>query len=58
MTPASALTPSSGRASTTASPANTNAPSKLRQGAEPRSEHITGVLESINGIAAGFKNTG
>jgi phosphoenolpyruvate carboxylase len=32
--------------------------SRLRSGAEPRSELLTGVLESINGIASGLKNTG
>jgi phosphoenolpyruvate carboxylase len=31
---------------------------RLRAGAEPRAELLTGVLESINGIAAGLKNTG
>ena len=31
---------------------------RLRSGAEPREELLTGVLESINGIAAGLKNTG
>jgi phosphoenolpyruvate carboxylase len=32
--------------------------SRLRAGAEPRTELLTGVLESINGIASGLKNTG
>jgi phosphoenolpyruvate carboxylase len=31
---------------------------RLRTGAGPRDELITGVLESINGVAAGLKNTG
>jgi phosphoenolpyruvate carboxylase len=31
---------------------------RLRNGSEPRGELLTGVLESINGIAAGLKNTG
>jgi hypothetical protein len=31
---------------------------RLRSGAEPREEMLTAVLESINGIAAGLKNTG
>lgn len=31
---------------------------RLRAGAEPRDELMTGVLESINGIASGLKNTG
>ena len=31
---------------------------RLRSGAEPRDEILTAVLESINGIAAGLKNTG
>ncbi len=31
---------------------------RLRSGAEPRDEILTVVLESINGIAAGLKNTG
>jgi len=31
---------------------------RLRSGAEPREEILTAVLESINGIAAGLKNTG
>ena len=28
------------------------------EGAEPREELLDGVLESINGIASGLKNTG
>jgi phosphoenolpyruvate carboxylase len=32
--------------------------SRLRAGVEPREEHLTGVLESINGVASGLKNTG
>lgn len=31
---------------------------RLRAGTEPRDELMTGVLESINGIASGLKNTG
>jgi phosphoenolpyruvate carboxylase len=31
---------------------------RLRTGAAPRPELLTGVLESINGIASGLKNTG
>ncbi len=31
---------------------------RLRAGDEPREELLTGVLESINGIASGLKNTG
>jgi phosphoenolpyruvate carboxylase len=31
---------------------------RLRHGAEPQDGLLTGVLESINGIAAGLKNTG
>ncbi len=31
---------------------------RLRSGEEPRDEMLTAVLESINGIAAGLKNTG
>jgi phosphoenolpyruvate carboxylase len=31
---------------------------RLRSGVEPREEMLTAVLESINGIAAGLKNTG
>jgi len=31
---------------------------RLRAGIEPRTELLTGVLESINGIASGLKNTG
>lgn len=31
---------------------------RLRGGVEPREELLTGVLESINGIASGLKNTG
>jgi phosphoenolpyruvate carboxylase len=31
---------------------------RLRSGNEPRAEMLTAVLESINGIAAGLKNTG
>ncbi len=31
---------------------------RLREGEGPRDETLTGVLESINGIAAGLKNTG
>jgi phosphoenolpyruvate carboxylase len=31
---------------------------RLRAGQEPREELLTGVLESINGIASGLKNTG
>jgi phosphoenolpyruvate carboxylase len=31
---------------------------RLRAGDEPRQELLTGVLESINGIASGLKNTG
>lgn len=31
---------------------------RLRDGGEPRVELLTGVLESINGIASGLKNTG
>lgn len=31
---------------------------RLRGGAEPRDELLDGVLESINGIASGLKNTG
>ncbi|MFO0902038.1 MAG: phosphoenolpyruvate carboxylase [Pirellulales bacterium] len=31
---------------------------RLRDGVEPREELVTGVLESINGIASGLKNTG
>jgi phosphoenolpyruvate carboxylase len=31
---------------------------RLRDGEGPRDETLTGVLESINGIAAGLKNTG
>jgi phosphoenolpyruvate carboxylase len=31
---------------------------RLRSGAQPRQELLTGVLESINGIASGLKNTG
>ena len=31
---------------------------RLRSGEGPREETLTGVLESINGIAAGLKNTG
>lgn len=31
---------------------------RLRAGAEPRDELLMGVLESINGIASGLKNTG
>lgn len=31
---------------------------RLRNGAEPRDELITAVLESINGVASGLKNTG
>ncbi|MHC5537332.1 phosphoenolpyruvate carboxylase, partial [Singulisphaera rosea] len=31
---------------------------RLRCGEEPREELLTGVLESINGIASGLKNTG
>jgi phosphoenolpyruvate carboxylase len=31
---------------------------RLRSGAEPQAELLTGVLESINGVAAGLKNTG
>jgi phosphoenolpyruvate carboxylase len=31
---------------------------RLRSGAEPRQELLDGVLESINGIASGLKNTG
>src|SRR5262249_11143939 len=32
--------------------------SRLRAGVEPGTELLTGVLESINGIASGLKNTG
>jgi len=31
---------------------------RLRSGTEPRDQLLTAVLESINGIAAGLKNTG
>ncbi len=31
---------------------------RMRQGVEPRDEHLNAVLESINGIASGLKNTG
>ncbi|HVC98287.1 MAG TPA: phosphoenolpyruvate carboxylase [Pirellulales bacterium] len=31
---------------------------RLRRGDEPREELLTAVLESINGIASGLKNTG
>jgi phosphoenolpyruvate carboxylase len=31
---------------------------RLRAGAEPCAELLTGVLESVNGIASGLKNTG
>ena len=31
---------------------------RLRQGAEPQADYLTGVLESISGIASGLKNTG
>ncbi|MBV8559022.1 MAG: phosphoenolpyruvate carboxylase, partial [Planctomycetaceae bacterium] len=31
---------------------------RLRAGDEPRQELLAGVLESINGIASGLKNTG
>jgi len=31
---------------------------RLRRGEEPRDELLTGVLESINGVASGLKNTG
>lgn len=31
---------------------------QLRNGAEPQDEYLTGVLESISGIASGLKNTG
>ena len=31
---------------------------RLRAGEEPREELLTAVLESINGIASGLKNTG
>jgi phosphoenolpyruvate carboxylase len=31
---------------------------RLRAGSEPQDELVTGVLESINGIASGLKNTG
>ena len=31
---------------------------RLRSGSEPPEELLTGVLESINGIASGLKNTG
>ena len=31
---------------------------RLRSGEGPRAEVETGVLESINGVAAGLKNTG
>ena len=31
---------------------------RLRAGIEPRTDLLTGVLESINGIASGLKNTG
>ncbi len=31
---------------------------RLRSGTEPREDLIAGVLESINGIASGLKNTG
>ena len=31
---------------------------RLRAGEGPREELVTGVLESINGIASGLKNTG
>ena len=31
---------------------------RLRDGVEPQDETLTGVLESINGIASGLKNTG